>query len=296
MRKVNLERKQGSMSLKNTFTGKHLFLLQNRMIICSLVLSVTFSCHSRPDNRKIRSHDGTVAEKMDSLEVRIREQLAELAAWQYSPSSDAPADNVTGSVKKDLLTYLATQPFPVDSHTVNLQVTSSPDGKIRLYQYAWSWEGSPLSTVHTVLVQWQKSDGSYEAREFDDQVPFDDIYMLPGTGNNHLYLCMGTWRCDVRAECAIACVTELAGDSLNTRYPAFYGKSPSIVFFDDLFSESQHCIACMEYDAGQKEIRIEEMGEKDKIKILYNTSVQDMVPGKSPLRYRFDGKQFVEKP
>lgn len=202
---------------------------------------------------------------------------------------------MSGVLSHELAAYLSTQPFPIDEHTINLGKIVTADSLLAIYSYQHS-SGGTAGALNTSIVQWKKSNGKFGVKILELPAYFNESHILAQTKEHILYLFIGYYRGSSRLEVAVAPVIELAGDSLNLNYPAFYHQYPWLLYYDDKYTPENYCIACIDYLPERKQIVIENLGSEDAVGVQadHQSTFRDYLRGRNKVAYSFDGKQFVE--
>jgi len=242
------------------------------------------------------SNSKVAIQDLSSLEFKIQTNLKKLSSWIYSEEPEFDIDSLNILVDHQMIEYLVEKQFPVDSNSVNLTRITSPDGFVNIYNYAYS-SGGTAGDIITGVVQWKKSNGKFGAKTLNLPADFTSSYILSKTKDHTLYLFIGGWKGSSRLECACAEVFELVRDSLNLNYPAFYNQHSALLYFDDIYSPDNSCIACIDYSTKRKEIVIKDLGSDDQVgpQEENSISVHDYLKGRNKIYYIFNGKAFIEK-
>lgn len=291
-----------------------LFFSHNRLLMLCALLFLSASCSSEiqagnqnadlvgipaPDTTSIEAaqNDDLVdipVPDTTSIEAALQAKLERLSAWSYREEPDYNIDSLGSVLGHEMAAYLSEKPFPMDEHTVNLERTASADSLLMIYSYQYS-SGGTAGAINTSIIQWKKPGGKFGAKILD--LPVYKPHILSQTKQHTLYLLLGGWKGSSRLQVAVALVIELAGDSLNLAYPAFYRKYPYLKYYDDVYTPSEnYCIACIDYLPGQKRLVIENLGSEDRVGVQSHdeSSLRDYLKGREKISYTFDGKQFIE--
>lgn len=235
-------------------------------------------------------------------ETRIVDYLNQLSNYKVYETPDFFIDSFAQVVTNELSEYLKHKPFPINTETPNLKQINSPDNKFSIYTF-WFHSGGTAGEIQTSILQWKKSDGTYGVKDLGFPAYYNEIYALTETNSKNRYLLFGGYKGSGRMNVAIYQVFELSQDSMNVNYPAFYDRYSTLVYFDDIASPelpSPNCFGtCVTYSEETKELNFKDIGKDDDIHSVdddtwYNSN-QDIIKGRTEIRYVFDGKKFVER-
>jgi hypothetical protein len=213
------------------------------------------------------------------LSNEVEDQLALLNdrdAWDEQPDEMLDlvyevGELLEAQMKKGLLT--------ITDDTEHLNFTASNDGRLNMVTYTYP-SGGTAGTIHYPILQWEKADGTYgtdafypieDSKHFGFEVDFYDIQPLPYYEKD-LYVLIGTQKGSSSYFSAYAVVIEVKDDSLMFDYPAFDDAYSVLIFGDDINDTEQFCIACMDYDAKNNTLTIEEVGESDEVLMMNNST------------------------
>ena len=292
-----------------------LFFSHNRLLMLCALLFLSASCSSEiqaenqnadlvgipaPDTASIEAaqNDDLVdipVPDTTSIEAALQAKLERLSAWSYREEPDYNIDSLGTVLGHEMAAYLSEKPFPMDEHTVNLERIASADSLLMIYSYKYS-SGGTAGAINTTIIQWKKPGGKFGAKILELPAYFYESHILSQTKQHTLYLLLGGWKGSSRLQVAVALVIELAGDSLNLAYPAFYRKYPYLEYYDDVYSSESYGLAAIDYLPGQKKLVIENLGSEDKVGVQAHdeSSLRDYLKGRKKITYTFDGKQFIE--
>lgn len=264
-------------------------------LLCALLfLSTGCSSGIQAANQNI-DNIGIVASDNTSIEATLQAKLSRLSTWSYHNEPEFNIDSFNGVLIQEMVAYLSEKPYPINEHTVNLERIASADSLLMIYSYQYS-SGGTAGALYTSIIQWKKPGGKFGAKILELPASFYESHILSRTKQHTLYLFLGNWKGSSRLEVAVAPVIELAGDSLNLAYPAFYHKYPYLKYYDDIYTPESYCIACIDYLPEQKKLVIENLGSEDQVGVqtLNESSFRDYLKGRKKITYTFDGKQFLE--
>ncbi len=227
---------------------------------------------------------------------QVKNSISKVDSWYCC---DQDIDSLVSNTGKILANYLTFNRLQHVDSLVNLDVISSKDSIITVYTFSYH-SGGTRGRVHNPVIQWIKRDatlGSYELFPankkgfFGLEVSFYEIHKLP-TLDKKLYLLLGNERGSSKLLTAQALVIEIKNDSIILDYPAFYGTSSTLGFFDYI-SENQVCIACLNFDATNNLLYIEEIDEEDKLGPFNNPySLENKLTNESKVIFKFINNKF----
>jgi len=264
------------------------------LMLCP-ILFLPVSCAGETIESALQNSARAPTPTGDSTEVSLLQaKLERLYTWQYHEEPDFNIDSLSEVLSHELAAYLSTQPFPIDEHTINLGKIVTADSLLAIYTYQHS-SGGTAGWLNTSIVQWKKSNGKFGAKILKLNAFFIESHILAQTKEHTLYLFIGGFRGSSRLEVAVAPVIELTRDSLNLNYPAFYGKYPWLLYYDDKYTPENYCIACIDYLPERKQIVIENLGSEDQVGVKTNQQqIKNYLRGRKKVSYTFNGKQFIE--
>jgi len=189
----------------------------------------------------------------------LENSLSELSEWKYTDETDIW--NILVHTSELLTSCIESGVINGSDSLGNLEVTQSADGLLKVYTFAYH-SGGTRGSVNNSVIQFIKSDGSYEIVGSGKEMSFYQIEKLPSS-NDGLYLLLGVEKCSSRMYQSLAWVIDVSSDSINTNYNGFQGGFSSVSYYDDVYSGDHSCIACMDYDINRNELVFGEMGEDD---------------------------------